>query len=457
MARGAGGVTYGARKAALVRQLAEGSGVVGLHKTTSNLFRDRARVRAQRLDVRGFNHVLGVDPAAGWIDAEGMTPYEDLVLAALACQCMPAVVPQLKTITLGGAVAGVGIEATSFRHGLVHHTVREMEILAGDGNVYLCTAQNEHRDLFFGFPNSYGTLGYALRVRADVLPVKRFVRVDHEMHADPGEYFKALAARCDSDADFLDGVVFGPGELVMSTASFVDEAPSTSDYTYENIYYRSLRERRTDYLTAHDYLWRWDTDWFWCSKNLGAQNRFIRRLYGRERLNSEDVHAHHALEQPVEAHRHPGSAVRTPSRVRDPGRGHPDRAGGGVPGFLPARDRHPARLDLPHSHPPGRRTLSAVSDGPGADLRQLRFLGRGAHPDQTPTRAFQPAGGAQGHGAGGHQVAVLGQLLQPRGVRCAIRRPGLSRAQGALRPGRPVAGPIREMRAAPLAGRALSC
>lgn len=286
MARGAGGVTYGARKAALVRQLAEGSGVVGLHKTTSNLFRDRARVRAQRLDVRGFNHVLGVDPAAGWIDAEGMTPYEDLVLAALACQCMPAVVPQLKTITLGGAVAGVGIEATSFRHGLVHHTVREMEILAGDGNVYLCTAQNEHRDLFFGFPNSYGTLGYALRVRADVLPVKRFVRVDHEMHADPGEYFKALAARCDSDADFLDGVVFGPGELVMSTASFVDEAPSTSDYTYENIYYRSLRERRTDYLTAHDYLWRWDTDWFWCSKNLGAQNRFIRRLYGRERLNS---------------------------------------------------------------------------------------------------------------------------------------------------------------------------
>src|SRR5690554_611405 len=127
MARGAGGVTYGARKAALVRQLAEGSGVVGLHKTTSNLFRDRARVRAQRLDVRGFNHVLGVDPAAGWIDAEGMTPYEDLVLAALACQCMPAVVPQLKTITLGGAVAGVGIEATSFRHGLVHHTVREME------------------------------------------------------------------------------------------------------------------------------------------------------------------------------------------------------------------------------------------------------------------------------------------------------------------------------------------
>ena len=35
-----------------------------------------------------------------------------------------------------------------------------------------------------------------------------------------------------------------------------------------------------------DWLWRWDTDWFWCSKNLGAQHPLLRRLLGRERLNS---------------------------------------------------------------------------------------------------------------------------------------------------------------------------
>jgi hypothetical protein len=27
-------------------------------------------------------------------------------------------------------------------------------------------------------------------------------------------------------------------------------------------------------------LWRWDTDWFWCSKNLFAQNPLVRRLTG---------------------------------------------------------------------------------------------------------------------------------------------------------------------------------
>ena len=31
---------------------------------------------------------------------------------------------------------------------------------------------------------------------------------------------------------------------------------------------------------------RWDTDWFWCSKNLGAQNPLMRRILGRSRLNS---------------------------------------------------------------------------------------------------------------------------------------------------------------------------
>jgi FAD/FMN-containing dehydrogenase len=81
-------------------------------------------------------------------------------------------------------------------------------------------------------------------------------------------------------------VVFGVGEMYLTTGSFTDEAPFTSDYTFEHIYYRSIRDKTTDYLSAHDFLWRWDTDWFWCSRNLGAQNPLIRRLLGRSRLNS---------------------------------------------------------------------------------------------------------------------------------------------------------------------------
>jgi FAD/FMN-containing dehydrogenase len=215
-----------------------------------------------------------------------MTTYEALADATLAGGAMPCVVPQLKSITVGGAIAGVGIEASSFKYGLAHETMLELEVLTGDGRVILARPDNAHRDLFYGFPNSYGTLGYALRVRAKTTPVKPYVRLEHRRHRGSGSFFEDLAAACASSAAFVDGVVFGPQELVITTGEFVDTAPYTSDYSFERIYYRSLRERTDDFLAVRDYLWRWDTDWFWCSKNLYAQNPLIRRLLGRERLNS---------------------------------------------------------------------------------------------------------------------------------------------------------------------------
>ena len=278
---------YVERKAELIARLGAGATDFGLAKDTSNLFRDRAPRARPAIDLKGFNHVIAVDARAGLVEAEGMVRYADLVDATLAHGTMPAVVPQLKSITLGGAVAGVGIEATSFRQGLVHDGVVALEVLTGDGRIIACTRDNEHRDLFFGFPNSYGTLGYALKVTSRTLPVKPYVAVEHVRYADPEACFADVARfAADSGVDFLDGVVFAPHELYLSCGRFVDDAPATSDYSYERIYYRSIRERSSDLLTARDYLWRWDTDWFWCSKNLGAQNPLLRRLYGRKRLNS---------------------------------------------------------------------------------------------------------------------------------------------------------------------------
>jgi len=279
------GTDHLARVARLRTQLAQAA-EARLAKTTSNLFRDRVAAQRPRLDVRDFDHVLAIDARSGWVDAEGMVPYDALVDACLAAGVMPAVVPQLKSITLGGAVAGVGIEATSFRHGLVHETVLELDVLTGTGEIVRARPDNEHADLFHGFANSYGTLGYALRVRAATLPAKHHVAVEHRRFGDAAGFFAALARACAGDADFVDGVVFDGGTLVMSQARFVDAAPYVSDYTFERIYYRSLLEREVDYLTVHDYLWRWDTDWFWCSKNLGAQWPWLRRLYGRKHLNS---------------------------------------------------------------------------------------------------------------------------------------------------------------------------
>jgi FAD/FMN-containing dehydrogenase len=259
---------------------------LGLAKDTSNLFRDRAERAKRRLDLSAFDHVLGVDRDAGWVDTEGLVRYEQLVDALLPQGLMPAVVPQLKTITAAGAVAGVGIEATSFHFGLVHDTLLALEVLLPDGRVVHATPDNAHRDLFFGFPNAYGTLGYALRLKLRTRPTKPLVRVRHTRFAQPLAFFEALAAACGGDADFVDGVVFAEDQHVLSVARFVDDGQAPSDYTFQDIYWQSLLRRDEDHLSAHGYLWRWDTDWFWNSRQFGLQRRWLRRLVGRGRLNS---------------------------------------------------------------------------------------------------------------------------------------------------------------------------
>src|SRR5262245_38716881 len=129
---------------------------VRLAKRTSNLFRFREPApkapgrsaapgpgSAAGLDASAFTRVLHVARAAV---VGGMTTYEDLADATLPHGLMPLVVPQLKTITLGGAVTGLGIESTSLRSGLPHESVTAMEILTGDGRVVTAAAEGEHAE-----------------------------------------------------------------------------------------------------------------------------------------------------------------------------------------------------------------------------------------------------------------------------------------------------------------------
>ncbi|GAA3724117.1 FAD-binding oxidoreductase [Salinactinospora qingdaonensis] len=272
---------------------------VRLAKPTSNLFRFREPARTPRLDVSGFTSVLRVDPTERVAEVGGMTTYEDLVAATLPHGLMPTVVPQLRTITVGGAVTGLGIESSSFRNGLPHEAVEEIEILTGSGDIVVARRDNEHRDLFYGFPNSYGTLGYSLRLRMRLEPVKPYVHLRHLRFSSATAAMDAFARIC-ADAehngqrvDFIDGVVFSADELYITLATFVDRAPWTSDYTGSQVYYQSIPRYAGpgpgDYLTVHDYLWRWDTDWFWCSRAFGLGNPVVRRMWPRA-LKRSDVY-----------------------------------------------------------------------------------------------------------------------------------------------------------------------
>ena len=269
---------------------------VRLAKKTSNLFRPRASTDAPGLDVSGLGGVISIDDQAQTADVQGMCTYEDLVDATLPRGFIPYVVPQLRTITLGGAVSGLGIESTSFRSGLPHESVVEMDIFTGSGEV-VTTEPGD--DLFDTFPNSYGSLGYATRLRIKLERVPSYVNLRHVRFDDAGLLSKTISQIMETReydgvrVDGLDGTAFQPGEYYLTLAEWTDRAGTApSDYAGRQIYYRSIQEKASsgvgrDLLTMYDYLWRWDTDWFWCSRAFGAQHPVARRFWPRKYKRSD--------------------------------------------------------------------------------------------------------------------------------------------------------------------------
>ena len=199
---------------------------VRLAKRTSNLFRTRDAVVGPGLDVTGFDGVIDVDVEARTADVLGMTTYEHLVDATLPHGLMPLVVPELKTITLGGAVTGLGIESSSFRNGCPHESVIEMDVLTGDGRVLTVTPDGRARRPVRRLPELVrdARLRPAAAHRARARPAVRHA------HAQPLPRRDAVRRRDggggrdrvghgDFDVDFVDGTVFSTDEMYLTVGT----------------------------------------------------------------------------------------------------------------------------------------------------------------------------------------------------------------------------------------------
>lgn len=276
---------------AIKQQKKTGAIELGLNKETSNLFRN-ASAQKVKVDVRQFNKVIYIDTENKIAEIEAMTPYETIVKETLKYNLLPPVVPELKSITIGGALAGVGIESSSFKYGLVHETIVEYELLLADGTIITVNKDNEYRELFYSVPNTYGTLGYALKIKVKLIDAKPYVKLTHLYYNNTKDYFEAIQKFCknnrneNSPVAYIDGVFFREVDMYITLAEFVDDAENISNYQYLNIYYESILEKKTDYLKTVDYIWRWDSDWFWCSKHFFMQNFIVRLLLGKFMLRS---------------------------------------------------------------------------------------------------------------------------------------------------------------------------
>jgi FAD/FMN-containing dehydrogenase len=177
---------------------------------------------------------------------------------------LPLVAPELRHITIGGATVGIGIESTCFRYGFVHDSLIEADVLLPDGKVVTCSADNEHADLFFALPNSYGTLGYILRAKIRLHKAKRFTQLHMKTFADPQQYLDAMRSATErQELDFVEGLFYEDRRFILMTGQMVDAVPQTDDIMREHIFYKLLDWRSEINLRTQDYIFRYDPEWFW--------------------------------------------------------------------------------------------------------------------------------------------------------------------------------------------------
>lgn len=212
-----------------------------------------------KISLVDFDEVIEIDPERKICIAEPGVPFCRVVDQTLPLGLVPIVVPELKTITLGGAVAGCSIESMSFRYGGFHDTCLEYEIITAKGDVLGCTPDNEHRLVFQMMHGSFGTVGILSRIVFRLIDAKRFVHITHEKHGSIDSYLESIHAHFErKDVAFMDGIIHSNSELSLCVGDFVDSAPYTNRYDWLKIYYQSTKTRSEDYFETPHYFYRYD-------------------------------------------------------------------------------------------------------------------------------------------------------------------------------------------------------
>lgn len=217
------------------------------------------RRRDDKIDISDLTSILSVDPVRRIAVAESGVMFCDLVEATLRHGLVPIVVPELKTITIGGAVSGCSIESMSYRYGGFHDTCVEYEVITATGEVLTCRPDNEHKLVFQMIHGSFGTLGVLSKLAFRLVPAKPFVCLDYETYGSLEDYRTGIKRHFDAqDVDFMDGIMHRPDKLVLCVGRFVDEAPYRSKYDWTKVYWQSTGTLLTDYMTTADYFFRYD-------------------------------------------------------------------------------------------------------------------------------------------------------------------------------------------------------
>jgi FAD/FMN-containing dehydrogenase len=192
------------------------------------------------------------------------------------------VVPELPGITVGGAIAGGGLESSSHQHGQVSDTVLEIECLTPELRV--CSPDHDS-DLFYAISASYNTVALMTRVRLKVAPAPQYLSLKAVRYSTFGDAIEAIQA--DAVSDTIEGIAYSSSEIIVIRGKHCSSPTSTIrrfSRHWDRWYHKSIRITSEMTIPYLDYCFRYNYGSFWMAdyvlEMLGGDNLFTRFLIG---------------------------------------------------------------------------------------------------------------------------------------------------------------------------------
>mmetsp|Transcript_10908 Transcript_10908/g.15498 ORF Transcript_10908/g.15498 Transcript_10908/m.15498 type:complete len:532 (-) Transcript_10908:83-1678(-) len=175
--------------------------------------------------------ILKIDPKNELVHVEPMVTMGQLTAALNPMGWTLPVVPELDDLTIGGLIAGVGVETSSHIYGLFQHICVEYEVVLADSTVIICN-KTKFPELFYNIPWSHGTLGFLVSAMIKIVPCKPYVKLEYipcssrtevisilEVESRKGKVGRKVAGV----KDFVEALAFSPSKYVVMIGDMVEE------------------------------------------------------------------------------------------------------------------------------------------------------------------------------------------------------------------------------------------
>lgn len=281
------------------------------------------KIGCSNLDCGALNHIIEIDPIKQTALVEPRVTMNELLQATLPYGFTIPIMPELKEITIGGAIMGMGLESASHQWGTFNDVCTAFELILGDGTL-LRASPSENTDIFYGIPGSYGSLGILVLAEIKLIPAKDFVRLRYHIFSKPFEAVHTLQSlsRSSEPPDFLDGIVFAKDLAVVIEGNLESKeniSPNLPTFSfnpiYSTMYYQHVKRialnnhtiTYEELMTHHDYYFRYDLGAFWMGAYLFHFSLLVSLMMqgilqfsrpSQEWLNEVEIHKFHPLPNP---------------------------------------------------------------------------------------------------------------------------------------------------------------